>query len=162
LSADVVLFLHTAPALTEEQADQIAARGVRVVEEEVVALEIERDRLAGVRLRTGECVPRQVVVVAPLFKARAEVLRGLGVETADREMAEQTLGTFAPADATGATSASGVWVAGNITEPSAQVLAAAAGGLKAGAVINADLAAEDAARAVAARHETPGRDSPEI
>ena len=150
LSDDVVLFLHEAPALSEEQAEELAARGVRVVEGQVAALEVEGDRLAGVRLRSGECVPRQAVVVAPRVVARAEVLGALGLETAEREMGGQLLATFVPADATGATAAPGVWVAGNVADPFAQVIAAAADGLKAGAAINADLVAEDTAVAVAA------------
>jgi thioredoxin reductase len=150
LSVDVVLFRNTAPALSEEQAEQLAARGVRVVEGEVAALEIADDRIAGVRLRSGECVPREVVVVAPRFVARAGVLAGLGLETADLEMGGQVLGSHVPADPSGATAAPGVWVAGNIADLTAQVVTAAAAGLKAGAAINADLVAEDAARAVAA------------
>jgi hypothetical protein len=43
-----------------------------------------------------------------------------------------------------------VWVAGNLAAINAQVISAAAAGLTAGAVINADLAAEDAEHAVGA------------
>jgi hypothetical protein len=42
-----------------------------------------------------------------------------------------------------------VWVAGNVADPLAQVVTAAAAGLQAGAAINADLIAEETARAVA-------------
>jgi thioredoxin reductase len=63
-SANVVLFRHTSPTLSEEQTEQLTARGIEVVEGEVMALEVEDDRLAGVRLRSGEVVPRQAVVVA--------------------------------------------------------------------------------------------------
>jgi SAM-dependent methyltransferase len=45
----------------------------------------------------------------------------------------------------------GVWVAGNVTDLSAQVVVAAAGGMRAGAMINADLAEEDVRVAVAHR-----------
>jgi thioredoxin reductase (NADPH) len=37
-----------------------------------------------------------------------------------------------------------VWVAGNLTDPQAQLIAAAAGGLMAGAAINFDLVLEEA------------------
>ncbi len=150
-SADVVLFLHEAPALSEEQAEQLAARGVRVVEGQVAALEVEGDRLAGVRLRSGEVIPRQAVVVAPRFVARPEVLGALGLETTERELGGHLLATFVPVDATGATAMPGVWAAGNVADPFGQVIAAAADGLKAGAAINADLIAEETDRAVAAR-----------
>jgi hypothetical protein len=43
-----------------------------------------------------------------------------------------------------------VWVAGNVTDPAAQVGAAAAAGAAAGAQINADLVAAETREAVAA------------
>lgn len=67
LNADVTLFLHTAGALDDEQAEQLAARGVNVVTGEVVGLEVTDDRLTGVRLSSGQVVPRPVLVVAPGF-----------------------------------------------------------------------------------------------
>jgi thioredoxin reductase len=48
----------------------------------------------------------------------------------------------------GATSIPGLVLAGNVTEPMAQVVAAAGQGLMAGALVNADLVAQDAALAV--------------
>jgi thioredoxin reductase len=56
-----------------------------------------------------------------------------------------------PADAIGRTDVPGVWVAGNVTDLSAQVGAAAAAGAMAGAQINADLVEEETERAMAAR-----------
>ena len=49
----------------------------------------------------------------------------------------------------------GVWVAGNVTDLSAQVGAAAAGGAIAGAMINLDLVTEETAAAVAAGRAVP-------
>ena len=46
-----------------------------------------------------------------------------------------------------------MWVAGNVTDLSAQVGAAAAAGAMAGAQVNYDLVVEDTARAVAASRE---------
>jgi hypothetical protein len=46
------------------------------------------------------------------------------------------------------TAAPGVWAAGNVTDPQAQVVTSAAAGLAAGAAINLDLVTEDARRAV--------------
>jgi thioredoxin reductase len=56
-------------------------------------------------------------------------------------------GVHVPADPMGATEVAAVWVAGNVTDPSAQVITAAAQGTRAGAAVNADLVAEDAALA---------------
>lgn len=54
----------------------------------------------------------------------------------------------AAAYATGRTAVAGVWAAGNVTDLSAQVGAAAAAGALAAAHINADLVAEDTRVAV--------------
>jgi thioredoxin reductase (NADPH) len=156
LSDDVTLFLHTAPDLTADEREQLAALGVAVVEGEVAAVEVADDRLTGLRLRSGEVVPRDAVVVAPRFVARAEVLSFLGVDAVEQEMAGVVVGTAVPADPTGATAVPGVWVAGNVTDLGAQVVGSAAAGVKAGAMINADLVAEDARRAVAASREMAG------
>jgi thioredoxin reductase len=151
LSDDVVFFRHTGPELPPEQAEQLAALGIRVVEGEVAAVEVTDDRLSGVRLASGEVVPRAAVVVAPRFTARDGVLESLGLRAQDQEMGGAVVGSAVPADPTGATAVPGVWVAGNVSDLSAQVVASAAAGLRAGAMINADLITEDARRAVAER-----------
>jgi thioredoxin reductase len=147
LSEDVTLFVHTAPQPTEEEAEQLAARGVTVVEGEVSSLEVVEDRLTGVRMRSGEFVPRRAVVVGPRFAARAGMLAGLGLEATTHPSG---MGEHIEADPTGLTTVPGVWVAGNVTNPTAQVLASANAGVMAGAAINADLIAEDTREAVAA------------
>jgi len=149
LSADVVVFQHTAPSLSDEQAEQLAARGIPVVDGEVASLEIAADHLAGVRLRSGEVIPRQAIVVAPRLGPCADFLQSLGLETADMEVAGHVIARHVPADANGVTAVPGIWVAGNITTPMGQVISAASAGMMAGAVINADLVAEETARAVA-------------
>jgi hypothetical protein len=82
--------------------------------------------------------------------ANAELLLPLGLVPAEVRMAGQVVGTQVEADPAGATSVPGVWVAGNLASMQAQVIGAAAAGLMAGAAINADLAAENAATAVKA------------
>jgi thioredoxin reductase/protein-L-isoaspartate O-methyltransferase len=147
-SADVVFFLHTAPEPDDATAEALAARGVRVVRGEVTALETRGGRLSGVRLADGQVVPRAAVVVAPRFTARSAVLTGLGLEAEPFRMGEAVVGSHVPADPRGATAVPGVWVAGNVADPGAQVIGAAAAGLMAGAGINADLVAEDTRAAV--------------
>jgi thioredoxin reductase len=127
-----------------------------VVEGEVAAVEVADDRVVGLRLRSGEVVPRDAVVVAPRFVARAGVLSSLGLEPVEEEMAGVVVGSVVPADPSGATAVPGVWVAGNVADLRAQVVVAAAAGLTAGAAINADLVAEDTRHAVAARRDREG------
>ncbi|MFS0702943.1 NAD(P)/FAD-dependent oxidoreductase [Cellulomonas sp. 179-A 9B4 NHS] len=148
-SDDVVLLTHTGPPPAPEQRELLAARGVRVVEGEVAALDVADGALSGVRLASGEVVARQALVVAPRFRANAELLLGLGVEPVDQVVHGAVRGTRVPADATGRT-APGVWVAGNAGDVTAQVMAAAAQGMAAATAINVDLVLADA-RAAAGR-----------
>jgi thioredoxin reductase len=145
LSDDVVVFAHTNPP-TDEQRAELAARGIPIVEGEVAALDVRDGRLTGVRLVDGGSIARDVVVVAPRFVARSDVLAGLGVEVVEHGPG---VGWRVSADATGRTNVPGVWVAGNVTDLSAQVVAAAAAGTVAAAAINADLVADEVRRALA-------------
>jgi thioredoxin reductase len=144
LSDRVVVLVHDGPSPDTDQAAQLAARGVEVVEGRVTALEVEDDVLTGVRLVNGRRVALEVLVVAPRFIARSGLLERLGL--APVALPSGT-GLHIPADPTGATSVPGVWVAGNVTDPSAQVIAAAAQGNRVGAIVNADLVTEDIALA---------------
>lgn len=148
LSATVTFFAHTAPPLTDEEREQLAARDIRVIEGIVESLEVVDDALAGVLLADGARHPVQALTVATTLTPRAGVLDGLGVKPVAHPMG---IGTYIESDATGLTSAAGVWVAGNVTDPMAQVVTAASDGLRAGAAINADLIAEEVREAIAAR-----------
>jgi thioredoxin reductase len=139
LSDDVVYFAHTRPP-TSEEAAQLAARDIPVVDGDVSALQIKDDRLVGVRLTDGTVIPREAVVVASRMVARSDVLTGLGLDAVEHPSGA---GEYIPADAAGRTDVAGVWVAGNVTDLSAQVGAAAAAGAMAGAQIYADLITEE-------------------
>ena len=141
-TADVTFFLHTGPAPTGEERAKLDARGVRFVDGEVVAVEGDAD----VRLADGTLVPRQALVVTPRFTTRSEVLESLGLRPVEHELG---IGTRIPADPTGATAVPGVWVAGNVTDPMAQVISSAAAGLMAAARINAELIEAEAAAQLA-------------
>jgi thioredoxin reductase len=142
---DLVLFVHTGAEPTGEELEQLTARGVRIVRGEVAGLEGDAD----VRLASGELVARDAVVVSPGFTANADLLTGLGAAPVPQEAHGVVMGSYLPADLMGRTEVPGVWVAGNAGDLSAQVIVAAAQGLRAGAMINADLITEDTQRAVA-------------
>jgi thioredoxin reductase len=147
-STDVALFLHNTPTPDGDLREQLAARGIGLVEGEVIGVEVAGDRLSGVRLRSGQVISRRAVVIGPRFEARHALLDGLGIAIVEHPLG---IGHQVAADATGRTSAAGIWVAGNAVDVAAGVLQAAASGVTAAAVINADLTAEDTAAAVAAR-----------
>jgi thioredoxin reductase len=140
-SDDVAFFVHTHELSTVEQGE-LEARGVQIVRGEVARLVVEDDRLTGVELTDGRVIPRTAVFIRPDIVPHADgLLAGLGCETDD--------GGFAKVDATGRTSATGVWAAGNAADPRAQVITAAGAGSAAAIAINADLVHDDVARAAA-------------
>lgn len=147
-SPDVTLLLHTGPAPTDEEREQLAARGITVVTGEVRRLEITGDQLTGVRLADGRLVGTRALVVGPVMSARATVLSGLGLTPSDLESGGRVFARHIAADPSGLTSVPGVWVAGNIVNASLQLIGAAAGGVQAAAAINADLIAEEISTAV--------------
>jgi len=149
LSSDVTFFTHTG-SLSDDDAERLAARDIRVVDGEVAAVEVAGDRLVGVRLADGTMVPRAAVAVAPRMSARAGFLAELGLQPEEHPAGG---GTFVPGDAAGRTAVPGVWVAGNVTDLSAQVGAAAAAGAFAAAQINFDLVEEETRLAVAAARD---------
>ena len=61
--------------------------------------------------------------------------------------AHSTTNGFPVVDGTGRTSVAGLWVAGNATDPRAQVITAAGAGSAAAIAVNADLVQEDVAQA---------------
>jgi thioredoxin reductase len=159
LSQHVTVLAHTGPELSGEQREQLGALGIPVIEGAVTQVEAGDGALTGVRLADGTRVSLDALIVAPRMTARAELLAPLGLAPAEVTMGGQVIGTQIEADPSGATSVPGVWVAGNLAAINAQVISAAAAGLTAGAVINADLAAEDAEHAVGAyrREHAPAR-----
>jgi thioredoxin reductase len=151
LSDDITVFAHTAPPLTDEQREQLAARGIRVVDGPVAAVQAAGDRLTGVRLADGPVIGREVLVIAPRARVQVGFLAELGLRPAEHPSGA---GEHIPADPAGRTEVPGVWAAGNVTDPSAQVGSAAAAGAMAGAHINFDLVTEETQEAVAAHRPT--------
>ncbi|WP_067474985.1 NAD(P)/FAD-dependent oxidoreductase [Actinomadura hibisca] len=138
-SDDVVFFAHTL-ALTAQDRERLEARGLRIVEGEVKQLVADDDRLRGVELADGRVVPRAAAFLFPRMVARDELLTGLGCARDD--------GGWVTTDRTGRTSVAGVWAAGNVVDPRAQVVTAAGMGSAAAFAINTDLLDEDVDRAV--------------
>jgi thioredoxin reductase (NADPH) len=137
---DLVVILNGQPGPTDEEAAQLKARGVRLVDDRLTRLDPDRTaHLAG-----GTTVTRDAWVAATRMAARDDLLTDLGAEIEPVKMGDYVIGTAVKADPNGATTVPGVWVAGNISDLRAQVIVSAAEGLTAGAMINADLAMEDA------------------
>ena len=139
-SEDVLFFAHRHDLTPAERA-RLEARGVDVVEGEVVRLVVEGDRLTGVELVDGRVVARSAVFIRPANRPHPDGLPGgLGCEVDDDG--------FVVVDAGGRTTVPGVWAAGNVVDPRAQVITAAGAGSAAAIAINADLVHDDAERAL--------------
>lgn len=139
-SDDVVFFANGA-TLAAAQREQLVARAIGVVNEPVVSLAVDDDRLTGVVVAGGRVVPRTAVFVRPQFAPNDSLLVDVGCAVRDTGWVQ--------VDATGATSVPGIWAAGNATNPRAQVITAAGEGSAAAIAINNDLVDEDLPIAVA-------------
>jgi thioredoxin reductase len=134
-SGDLIFFTHTYP-LTEAERAQLEGRGIRIVDGEVRRVVVAGDHLRGVVLGDGRQVERAALFIRPEIRPRATgLLERLGC-------AVDHLG-FVLVDGIGRTSVSGIWAAGNVTNPRAQVITAAGEGSAAAISINADLVQED-------------------
>ena len=110
----------------------------------VARLVVEDDRLCGVELDDHRIVPRAAVFVRPGNRPHEDgLLAHLGCSVNDAG--------FAVVDATGHTSQPGVWAAGNVVDPRAQVITAAGAGSAAAIAINADLVQDDLQRSLLLR-----------
>ena len=144
-SADVTFFAHTYD-LADTERRQLDARSIAVEAGEVARLVVEEDRLIGVELTDGRVIPRSAVFVRPGIRPHADgLLAGLGCRHDDTG--------FVTTDSTGRTSNPGVWAAGNVADPRAQVITAAGAGSAAAIAINNDLVQADGDRAAHTLHD---------
>ena len=127
--------------LTAAERTQLLARAIGVVEGTIDQLVIDdADQLRGVQMRDGCVIPRDALFVPPRFVPNNALLVGLGCDVdADG---------WVTVDTTGRTSVPGVWAAGNIVDPRAQVITAAGAGSAAAIALNADLVDDDVRNAV--------------
>jgi len=142
--SDDVVFFAPVSMLTETQRTELTARAIGVVEGTVRRILTTDDHLSGVEMDDGSVIPRAAVFVPPRFVPNNDLLVTLGADLDENG--------WVRTDATGATSVPGIWVAGNVANPRAQVITAAGEGSAAGIAMNADLVDEDVRNAVANFH----------
>jgi thioredoxin reductase len=139
-SDDVVYFAATS-TVTDAERRELEARAIVVVEGTVTGLEVVDDELRGVEVDGRETVERDALFVPPRFVPNDDLLVRLGCERDENG--------WAVTDGDGRTSVPGVWVAGNVANPRAQVITAAGEGSAAAIAINADLVEADIRSAIA-------------
>jgi thioredoxin reductase len=127
--------------LTATERTQLLARAIGVVEGTIDQLVVDDgDHLRGVQMRDGCVIPRDALFVPPRSVPNNTLLVGLGCESdADGWVA---------VDNAGRSNVRGLWAAGNVVDPRAQVITAAGAGSAAAIALNADLVEEDVRDAV--------------
>ena len=144
LSARLTLVLHDGVDADDPELEALRAAGVNVVDGRVRRIVTGDDgHVAAVELTDGDRIDADAVVIGARFRVRAEPFASLGLEPAEHPTG---LGDFVETDATGATAVPGLYAAGNVTDPSQQVLQAAADGSRVGAMISFSLAHDDIER----------------
>jgi len=122
------------------------ARGIEIVEGPVARVLDDGGRLTGVEMGDGRHIPLDAIFTVPTLVPADDLLRSLGAVTVEGPM-----GAFVQVDNSGRTSVDGVWGAGNVVNPAANVPIAIAAGAAAAGAINHDLVLDDIARARTAR-----------
>lgn len=140
LTDALTLVLHGDPELTSEARAQLTDDGIEIYDADVSKVVIDDDAIRGVELEDGTFLDASVVVVGPAFGARTTAMAGLGLESVPHPSG---LGDHIHVDEMGRTAVAGVYAAGNVTDPSQQVLHAAAAGSRVGSLVAADLAHAD-------------------
>ncbi|WP_293783314.1 NAD(P)/FAD-dependent oxidoreductase, partial [uncultured Aeromicrobium sp.] len=146
LTARLTVLVDQGVDVDQAQLDTLRAAGVEA--RTATAERVLRDaggRLSGLGLSDGSRIDAQAVLIGPRFRPRAEPFAQLGLRP---EPHASGLGEVIAVDLMGATSVAGVFAAGNITDPSQQVLQAAAHGSRVGGAVAVDLATEDVRAAV--------------
>ncbi|MHB1534705.1 MAG: FAD-dependent oxidoreductase [Acidimicrobiales bacterium] len=145
LSAQLTVVVHDPGDVDGSELDALRVGGVDVIDGQVSRIVAAASgHVTAVELVGHEAIDADAVVVAPRFKVRAEPFMSLGLRPAAHPSG---LGDFLETDATGATAVAGLYAAGNVTDPSQQVLSAAADGSRVGAMISVSLARDDVAAA---------------
>ncbi len=141
LTDQLVVVIDPSVEVAGEEVERLEAGGVEVVRASAARLcEGDGGRIEGIELTDGRRIPADAVVVGPRVHARVEAFEGIGLRP---EPHPSGAGDVLVVDAEGQTSVRGVYAAGNVVDPSHQVIQAAAAGSWVGARISFDLAAEE-------------------
>ncbi len=140
LTARLTVVLHRPDLTDDTELESMRAAGVEIVDGPVRRVINQDGRVGGVELDDGTRLPADAIAVGPRFRVRAAAFAGLGLRP---EPHPSGLGDYLSTDATGATGVPGLYAAGNVTDPSQQVLQAAADGSRVAAMISVSLAEQD-------------------
>ena len=144
-TARLTLVLHDGVGPDHPELGLLRASGVNIVDGRVRRVASGHDgHVAAVELADGGRVEADAVAIGPRFRVRAEPFASLGLKPAEHPSG---LGDLVETDSNGETAVRGLYAAGNVTDPSQQVLQAAADGSRIGGMISFSLAHDDIAAA---------------
>ncbi len=157
LTDDVTVVVHAGPGPDPAAADDLEVLGVPIVRSVADRVDVGEDgSVTGLRLVDGTVRPAGVIVVGPRFLPNLGPLAALGIEVVAHPSG---LGQVVAADATGATNVAGVYAVGNLTDPSQQLLQAAAQGSRTAGLLSLDLVHDDIARVRRSRGDAQSWDA---
>jgi thioredoxin reductase len=142
LTRRLTVVVHGDAGVDATALEALAGAGVEVVHGDARrVLTTDDGRICGIELADDRTLDADAVVVGPRFRARVDAFAPLGLRATPHPTG---LGDTLEVDpVTGQTAVPGVYAAGNVTDPSLQVLAAAAHGSRVGAMIAFNLAGEE-------------------
>ncbi len=141
LADHLTVVLHSDVDVDATQIEALEMGGVTVLAGQVTGVTTGANgKVDGIELAGQGPIQADAIAVGPRFRVRAEPFAPLGLEPSEHPTGA---GDHLEADANGQTSIRGVYAAGNLEDPSHQVLNAAADGSRVGAMIAFDLAHED-------------------
>ncbi len=141
LSDRFTLVLHDGIDAGNPDVEALRAAGVNVVDGPVRRVVTGDDgHVAAIEVANGDRIDADAIAIGPRFRVRAKPFASLGLKPAEHP---NGLGDFVETDATGATAIPGLYAAGNVTDPTQQVLQAAAAGSRVGSMISLSLAHDD-------------------
>ncbi len=128
-SRDLVLVTGGTTTLTDDQLDDLHARGIDIIEATVTEYENHNGELSALCLSNGQRLARKAVFMRPPMSLRGNLHKQLGCALSDD-------GLQVVVDEAGQTSVQGVYAAGDMVSPMAAVIMAAASGAKAAGALN--------------------------
>ncbi|NKG20765.1 NAD(P)/FAD-dependent oxidoreductase [Paeniglutamicibacter terrestris] len=143
LSDSITLYVAPGREIEASELEKLKARGIKIVEREIIAVRGSDNHLTHLGFADGTEDQVDALVIMPRFSAEIPGLTELGLQTTDHPSG---IGTYVSTDEFGKTEVPGLWVAGSLREPMAQVVLAAGDGLRVGAMVNADIIESDIQR----------------
>ena len=129
-------FLVNDQELTAAEVHSLESMGVRIIGSTVTHILGEVDTLSGVAFDDGTILDCDAIFVAPRMKPNDHLLKSLNCQV-------NSVTDYIQVNEFGQTSVSGVWAAGNVVNPFAQVITAAGAGSASAIAINGWLLQKD-------------------